>query len=76
MVAPTSFENLLDFDMVGTEAAVELKVVGVVQKGTAKRGKQFLNEQNCREKQLRKKLTNMKKLSCIKRVCACAPVRG
>lgn len=31
----TSFENFLDFDMVGAEAAVELKVVGVVQKGSA-----------------------------------------
>lgn len=31
----TSFQNFLDFDMVGAEATVELKVVGVVQKGSA-----------------------------------------
>lgn len=35
-VTLTSFENLLDFDMVGAEATVELEVVSVVQKGSAK----------------------------------------
>lgn len=30
----TSFKNLLDFDMVGAEATVELKVVSIVQKGS------------------------------------------
>ena len=31
----TSFKNLLDLDVVGTEAAVELEVVGVVEEGGA-----------------------------------------
>lgn len=71
----TSFENFLDFDMVGTEAAVELKVVGVVQKGSAQWGKQFLNLQNSRGQYKKHEKPNLEKLFYIK-VCACVPDQG
>ena len=38
----TSLQNLLDFDVVGTEPAVELEVVGVVQEGTSEGEEKFL----------------------------------
>lgn len=41
-VCHTSLQDLLDLDVVGTEAAVELEVVGVVEKGTPKRKQQLL----------------------------------
>lgn len=36
-VSHTSLQDLLDLDVVGTEAAVELEVVSVVEEGTPKR---------------------------------------
>lgn len=41
-VCHTSLQDLLDLDVVGTEATVELEVVGVVEKGTPKRKQQLL----------------------------------
>lgn len=38
----TSLQDLLDLDVVGTEAAVELEVVGVVEERTPKREQQLL----------------------------------
>lgn len=38
----TSLQDLLDFDVVGTEAAVVLEVVGVVEKRSSQREEQFL----------------------------------
>ena len=38
----TSLQNLLDLDVVGTEPAVELEVVGVVQKGASEGEEKFL----------------------------------
>lgn len=41
-VCPTSLQDLLDLDVVGTEAAVELEVVSVVEEGTPERKQQLL----------------------------------
>jgi len=40
----TSLQNLLDFDVVGTEATVELEVVGVVKKRSTQREEELLRE--------------------------------
>lgn len=39
----TSFQNLLDLDVIGAEAAVEFEVIGVVKKRRSERKKQLLN---------------------------------
>lgn len=41
-LAVTSLQDLLDLDVVGTEATVELKVVGVVEERSPKRKQQLL----------------------------------
>lgn len=46
----TSFQNLLDLDVVGAEATVELEVVGVVEEG-ASEGEEQLLEIDGREKE-------------------------
>ena len=38
----TSLQNFLDFDVVGTEAAVVLEVVGIVEERSAQREEEFL----------------------------------
>lgn len=38
----TSLQDFLDFDVVGTEAAVVLEVVGVVKKRSSQREEEFL----------------------------------
>lgn len=38
----TSLQDLLDLDVVGTEAAVELEVVSIVEERTPKRKQQLL----------------------------------
>lgn len=41
-VSRTSLQNLLDLDVVGAEAAVELEVVGVVEEGASQGEEQLL----------------------------------
>lgn len=41
-VSRTSLQNLLDLNVVGTEATVELEVVGIVQEGASEREQQLL----------------------------------
>lgn len=41
-VCSTSLQDLLDFDVVGTEATVELEVVSVIQERAPKRKQQLL----------------------------------
>lgn len=45
----TSFQNLLDLDVVGAEAAVEFEVIGVVEKRSSERKQQLLNTNKRRE---------------------------
>lgn len=49
-VRRTSFQNLLDLDVVGAEATVELEVVGVVEEG-ASEGEEQLLEIDGRQKE-------------------------
>lgn len=44
----TSFQNFLDFDVIRTEATVELEVIGVVQKWSTQWEEEFLNETQMR----------------------------
>ena len=46
----TSLQNLLDLDVVGTEPAVELEVVGVVQKGASEGEEKFLEAKEIQSK--------------------------
>lgn len=41
-VRHTSLQNLLDLNVVGTEATVELEVVSIVQEGASEREQQLL----------------------------------
>lgn len=43
-VMVTSLQYFLDFDVVRTEAAVELEVVGVIKKGSTQREEEHLKE--------------------------------
>lgn len=38
----TSFQNLLDFDVVGTESTVELEVVSIIKERASQREKKVL----------------------------------
>lgn len=41
-VCHTSLQDLLNLDVVGAEAAVELEVIGIVEEGSPKRKQQLL----------------------------------
>lgn len=56
----TSFQNFLDFDVIRTEATVELEVIGVVQKWSTQWEEEFLNETQMRCEKKEKYVNSLK----------------